>query len=125
MSLTRDDCRKCFKDSGLSYEKLDDADIAALLIMLNGEMRRCRRQPTGSFHKTWRMSSRTVIKHDTRGRIKAAFLRFIPYPGCDREAVSFNAGGFIGFCGDSDDHNAESILRTFVARCKILAEVDG
>ena len=116
----RDECRKLFLDAGLTYDDLDDSDIAALHLMLGDAMRRRRKDPTGSYHKTWRMSSRIVIKHKSNGRLREAYLTCIIYPGSERECVSFNRDGFIGFCGEFDDHNAEPILSTFAEWCRLL-----
>ena len=124
MKLTRDECRRYFTDCGLTYECLDDGDIASLHCMLSAKMKNCRKNPTGSYHKTWRMSKRIDIKHDTHGRIKLAFLRCIPYSGGSRECISFNEDGFIGFCGDFDDANSEPILMTFIKWCKMLSGDD-
>lgn len=119
--ITRDECRKYFADLGLSYDVLDDSDIASLHLMLSAKMRKCRNNPTGSYHPRWKMSRRISITHDTHGRIVEAYLKCIPYPGGMRECISFNKDGFIGFCGDFDDKNSEPILLTFIKWCKLLA----
>ena len=124
MTLTRDECRRYFADCGLTYGTLDDGDIASLFAMLSAKMRKCRKNPTGSYHETWKMSKRIRIDHDTHGRIVGAYLKCIPYPGGMRECVSFNRDGFIGFCGDFDDRNAEPILMTFIKWCRLLAGDD-
>lgn len=119
--LTRDECRRYFADCGLTYGTLDDGDIASLFAMLSAKMRKCRKNPTGSYHETWRMSKRVRIDHDTHGRIVGAYLKCIPYPGGMRECISFNRDGFIGFCGDFDDRNAEPILMTFIKWCRLIS----
>jgi len=121
-NLTRSECRRYFKDCMLSYDLLDDADIASLHLMLNATMKKCRKHPTGSYHGRWKMSRKIVVKHDTHGRMKEAYLRCIIQPGSERECISFNRDGFIGFCGDFDDKNAEPILMAFIKWCKLTSE---
>lgn len=121
---TRDECRRYFADCGLSYDVLDRDDIEDLQLMLGDKMLRCRKNPTGSYHKTWKISKHLEVKTDKGGHIKEAYIKCFVGPGQKRECVSFNKDGFIGFCGEFDDNNARPILMTFIKWCRLMGGAD-
>lgn len=120
MCLTRDGCRTHFHELGLSYDDVDEGDIAALQLMLNATVKRCRKNPTGSYHSRWRMGKKPKVR--MRGDcISEAYLFICVNHPYWRECVSFNSDGFIGFCGEFDDKNAAPILETFCKWCDMMA----
>ncbi len=94
--LTRDMARASFKDAGLTYEVLTPENMSDLRRFIDHKMR-----ASGLIRNTYRMR-----------RTKA--LRCKSYYFDDREAVTFNRDGFIGFAGWADDENVQPILRGFI-----------
>jgi hypothetical protein len=94
--LTRDAARAAFHDAGLTYEILTPDNLRGL--------RRCIDQ---------KMRTNGLIKNTFRMR-KTKELRCKSFYFDDREAVTFNRDGFIGFAGWADDNNIQPILEGFI-----------
>lgn len=107
-SLTRDDARRHWAASGLTYDVLTDVGLERLRLMIDTEMQ-----------------SGEYLRGTFRARKKAKWLKsgcadirceawYFKGPAA-RQCVTFEPGGFIGFAGWSDDTNIQPILRAFMA----------
>lgn len=110
--LTRDGVRASFAAYGMTFADLPKGALRALEQSIDREM-----QAAALMDGTFRM-------RDLAGSTE--YLRCKSFYFDDREAVSFNKDGFIGFAGWADEHNVQPILRGFMewlAAC-INSEVD-
>lgn len=106
MINTNNEAREMFKEAGLTYGDLTVGRLQELRDLINGEMIK-----SGCIGNTFRCNAK--FKTSLKGDRPSAFLRCKSYYFKDREAVSFNAGGFIGFAGWSDSTNIRPILDGF------------
>lgn len=104
MLNTTEDAREYFKDRGLTYDSLNRHNLQALRNFINQKMK-----DSGLIKGTFRCKQRAEFKPDYFwAGIKCRSFYFE-----DREAVSFNPDGFIGFAGWSDSKNIRPILDGF------------
>ena len=101
-SLARD----AFKAAGLTYEFLTPETMQRLRNLINDRMKK-----SGLMQGTFRCRQRAIVKETRHGRY--AELRCKADYFDDREAVSFNTDGFIGFAGWADNTNVQPILEGF------------
>lgn len=111
---TRDELRYEF-NAAWSYDDISESDIYALeslliLECLNPGDHMKMHLGTVSIQMRHSGGSGTRKKDDG---LQSAFLRVDGPYFTDREAISFNEDGFIGFCGWADDHNSAPILKAF------------
>ena len=123
MSITPNDAaRRHFEASGLAYENitLDDLEeLHAMLVQVMAETRAALKDHPVQGH--WRMRRKVKSTFDDDGRLVSAFLRCDGSYFEDREAVSFNRDGFIGFCGWASTTNTVPITDTFMRWCDRVA----
>lgn len=105
---TREQAREAFNCAGLTYATLTPASVRKLRALINEQM-----IASGCMKGTFRCRQRGTLKQTPHGqyaeiRCKADYFS-------DREAVSFNTDGFIGFAGWSDEKNVQPILAGFEA----------
>lgn len=100
----RNDARKAFADSGLTYADLSRDDLSRLRNTLNNAL----------------TSAATINGYKMERGIRMvnwpsgwAALKCQAYYFESREAVTFNDNGFIGFAGWADDGNVAPILEGF------------
>ena len=100
--------RELFRESALSYSDLTPKNLRRLRHLINSEMilSKCMR---GSL----RCKQRHTAQLDDSGAVIHAQLRCRSFNFENREAVSFNRDGFIGFAGWSDNTNIVPILAGF------------
>ena len=113
---TRDELRDEF-NAAWSYGDLSESDIYVLESLLIIECMNpgdhMRMHPyAASIQVRHRGGSGTRQKDEG---LQSAFLRVDGPYFTDREAISFNEDGFIGFCGWADGHNSAPILKAFCA----------
>jgi len=106
--FTRDDARELFSNSGLKYADLTKSNIQKLRNLIN-----LRMKESGVMDGTFRCKQRAKFCLLEDGSIRHAGLRCKSHYFDDREAVSFNPDGFVGFAGWSDDTNIKPILNGF------------
>lgn len=103
--MTRNDARAAFAASGLTYADLRRDDLRALRNAIDKELkasgliegyRSYRPIKTVNWPKGW------------------AEIRCSAYYFDEREAVTFNTNGFIGFAGWADDKNVVPIIAGFL-----------
>ena len=107
--MSRDEARKAFKDAGLTYAAITPETLRRLRALINQSMK-----DTALFDGTLRCKQRGIITRSKTGRFFAG-IRCQAFYFDDREAVSFNDDGFIGFAGWADNINVQPILNGFCA----------
>lgn len=102
-NLTRDDARSLFAAS-LNYSALTSANLQRLRSLINQYMIK-----SGVMKGTFRCRQRAIV------RANYAAIACKSFYFDNREVVTFNRDGFIGFAGWSDDTNVQPILAGFIA----------
>ena len=106
-TLTRDQARTAFNATGLTYEVLTLKALRRLRVIINRKMKQ-----SGLIDNNLRCNPRvtlSALSYGLYGEIKCHSFYFK-----NREAVSFNPDGFIGFAGWSDETNVQPILEGFI-----------
>lgn len=114
----RQQAREAFKAAGLSYGILTPAAIRRLRALINDRMK-----SSNLILGTFRCKQRGIVKETNWGRF--AELRCRAYYFSDREAVTFNTDGFIGFAGWADNTNVEPILDGFKEWVSEVSQQNG
>lgn len=104
--MTRNDARALFASSGLTYEALSEANLRKLIGHIDAAMK-----ASGLMGGTYRMRRACAVKAQA-GKPWAA-LRCKSDYFKDREAVTFNPDGFVGFAGWADNKNIMPVLDGF------------
>lgn len=118
---TNNEARQYFRDKGLTYDDITEGDILSLLMLLNREIKKSNKAGETSVN-TMHMSSKITMKKRTNGTIIKCFLYINSHYFTQREAISFNEDGYIGFAGWADQGNTNPLLRAFLRWCDDLAE---
>ena len=118
---TTQQVRDYFKSKGLTYDDITEGDILVLVMMLNKEIKKASKAGEMSTN-TMHLSKRVNIKKKRNGTIISCFLYMNSHYFTQRECISFNQNGFIGFCGWADTGNANLVLRAFLKWCDYLKE---
>ncbi|SEG13810.1 hypothetical protein [Marinobacterium lutimaris] len=105
--MIRDEARNKFAEAGLNYSDLTRQNLQQLRNLINQEM-----IDSGLIKGSYRCRQRPVFRPDAkRGLFAQIQCRAFYFD--DREAVSFNHTGFIGFAGWADDSNIQPVLSGF------------
>lgn len=122
--LTRDQVRDAIK-ANLTYSDVEPVDVRALEGFIAIECaRHDKRFATNEglpmlMHPSYRKKNEPRIERDANGAgIYEAYLRVDGRYWQGREAVSFNADGFIGIAGWADDQNVQPFLRALMCWLK-------
>lgn len=107
--MTREEARTHWSKSGLTYEVLGYANLRSLRSGINKSM-----ISSAVIGNTMRAKQRFTLRDDGPKR-KWADLRCRAYYFEDRQAITFEPDGFVGFAGWSDDENVKPILTAFCA----------
>ena len=118
---TNDEAREYFKSKGLSYEKIHDYDLLILRYLLVKEIEKSNKTGETSVN-TMRMSSKQSMTLNPDDTIQTAFLFMSSHYFENRECISFNRDGFIGFAGWADQGNLNPIKRAFLKWCDFLTD---
>lgn len=110
--------REYFSRCGLSYDDITEGDILALVMILNKSIKRAAK--AGDCLQTLHLSKKIDIKKKSNGTITSCFLYVNSHYFTRRECISFNEGGFVGFCGWADSRNTAPVLAAFVEWCDYL-----
>lgn len=116
-----DEAREYFKNKGLTYDSITEGDILVLSMMLEKELKISNRNKETSV-STLTLSKRIDLKKKSNGHIIDCFLYINSHYFTQRECISFNADGFIGFAGWADIGNKNPILRAFLKWCDYMAD---
>ena len=118
---SNDEARQYFKDKGLTYADVTEGDILVLVGNLNKEIKKSNKAGETSTD-TMHLSKKIAIKKNRDGSIISCYLYMNSYYFTQREAISFNEDGFIGFAGWADQGNTNPLLRAFLKWCDYLAD---
>lgn len=118
---TTNEAREYFKNKGLTYDSISEGDILILSMMLEKELKKSNKSGETSV-STMTLSKKIDMKKKTNGHIICCFLYMNSHYFTQREAISFNRDGFIGFAGWADTGNTNPLLRGFLKWCDYLAE---
>lgn len=121
---TNDEARQYFTDKGLTYADITEGDILVLIGNLNKELKKSNKAEETSVD-TMHISKKVAIKKNRDGSIINCYLYMNSHYFTQREAISFNTDGFIGFAGWADQGNTNPILRAFIGWCDYLADSKG
>lgn len=112
--ITNEEARKLFEDAGFTYSdvKLSDALLLATMIQENFE-RIESYEDSERMVSTMRVHPKIKFKTDDEGNMTSCFIRCDSHYFDKREAISFNADGFIGFCGWASTCNSQPILEAW------------
>ena len=121
---TNDEARQYFSDKGLTYADITEGDILVLIGNLNKELKKSNKAGETSVD-TMHLSKKITMKKNRDGSIISCYLYMNSHYFTQREAISFNTDGFIGFAGWADQGNTNPILRAFLGWCDYLADSKG
>lgn len=116
---SNDEARQYFKDKGLTYDDITEGDILALVMLLNKHIKKANKDNETSV-ETMTLSKKIDIKKKSNGNIITCFLYMNSHYFTQRECISFNQDGFIGFAGWADTGNLNPIKRAFIEWCDYL-----
>ncbi len=102
---TTDQARELFSSSGMTYKDITRENLQKLRNIVDLKMKE-----SGCFKNTFRCKQRPFY-HD--GDRICAGIRCKSFYFNDREAITFNPDGFIGFAGWADSKNIKPILAGF------------
>ena len=91
---------------------------------LNKEIKKSNKAGETSTN-TMYLSKKVVMKKNRGGSIVNCYLYMNSHYFTQREAISFNVDGFIGFAGWADQGNTNPLLRAFLSWCDYLADCKG
>ena len=117
---TNEEARELFRNKGLSYRNITEGYIAALMIFLDQELKSSNKTGETSVN-TMHMSKKIRIRKRTNGSIISCYLFMNSHYFTQRECISFNENGFIGFAGWADDGNLNPIKRAFIKWCEMIS----
>ena len=125
--MTTTEAREYFKACGLTYNDvtLDDLHYLKLLIDMQFLQERKKRMRTRCKPQYWiRVNDAKYYKgeYTPEGKLICAYMTGKGAYFNAREVISFNRGGFIGFCGDADSQNTQPVLAAFIEWCNWLTE---
>ncbi|CAF1812917.1 hypothetical protein OQZ55_11750 [Bacillus subtilis] len=119
--MTSEEARNYFVQKGLSYEDITEGDICALVMLLNKHVKQAVKANKMSVD-TMRMSQKIKSKYKTNGTLKCCYLYINSHYFTQREAISFNPDGFIGFAGWADSGNTQPLIDAFIEWVDYLSE---
>lgn len=119
---SNDEARQYFTDKGLTYDDITEGDILTLTMLLNKHIKKANKDGETSVN-TMSLSKKINIKKKSNGAIISCFLYMNSHYFTQRECISFNVDGFIGFAGWADQGNTNPILRAFLEWCDYLGGV--
>ena len=121
MGKTRDEARARFAELGIEYGRIYEGDIEVLYMLTNKAVKRFANEPpVKDSITTMHMSKRVKVDKRTNGTIRGAYLFVNSYYFTQREAISFNPNGFIGFAGWASDNNVQPFLEAFMKWCDYM-----
>lgn len=118
---TTEEAREYFRSKGLTYDDITEGDILTLVMLLNKHIKAANKEHETSVDSLY-LSRKMNIKKNRNGTIMECYLYVNSHYFTQRECISFNIDGFIGFAGWADQGNTNPILRAFLEWCDILAE---
>lgn len=112
--MNSDDARRYFAEKGLTYSNVTEGDICTLLMLLNKHVKQAIKDGGIMSVDTMRMSQKFKSKYNRNGTVKECYLFINSHYFTQREAISFNPDGFIGFAGWADSGNRSPLINAFI-----------
>lgn len=115
--------RERYAELGLTYNDVTEGDILVLVMMLNSSIKHAVKVGElviNSMH----LSSKIVVNKKSNGVITSCFIYINSNYFTQRECISFNRDGFIGFCGWADSKNEKPIIDAFLRWCDYVSGED-
>lgn len=103
--MTRDEARACWVKSGLTYDVLTRENVSRLQTLVDDEMK-----SSGCIRGTFRAGRCKVA---IRAGKPWADIRCKAFYFKDRQAITFEPDGFVGFAGWADAENVQPVLSAF------------
>lgn len=113
--ITRDQARNYFAQCGLTYADITKDKFNKLRKGVNEKLKN-----SGLFDDTYLCNRKTKFTYDNYGGCHRAYIGCKAYYFADRQAVTFEESGLIGFAGWSDSINVKPILEAFVEWCDAI-----
>ncbi|MBB3947096.1 hypothetical protein GGQ73_003060 [Rhizobium skierniewicense] len=111
--MTREEARAAWDTSGLTYAHLTASSVQKLRDLIGTKMKSSGLMaPSGRSAGTYRIQSKIKVWLQHGGFGCGLYCKAFYFK--DREAVTFNDNGFIGFAGWADEVNVQPILSAFV-----------
>ena len=122
--MNNQQARDYFKDSGLTYGKLTESDIYLLMSVLSDGLDKFTFSPhvyddSGNLKINHKKTKSTFSK---KNDLTQCYLEVSGPYFDNREAISFNRGGFIGFAGWADGINVQVFIDAFVKWVDLVKE---
>lgn len=123
--IKNDDARAYFVEKGLTYSMLTEALIEQLKVFVSEELDMYRLTEDGkAMDMRLRKTLKKQVKVLKRSGLIFAYLRVDGSYFENREAISFNKDGFIGFGGEFSSNNTQPYLKAFIRWCDfVVSEV--
>lgn len=122
--MTRDDARAYFKYKGLTYGDIKLNHLRYLKVLLDEQFIKFQKDViAGNRYPYWvRTNDAKYFKgrYTQDGKLINAYITGKGTYFSAREVISFNADGYIGFCGDASGANAEPVVAAFCEWCDWL-----
>lgn len=115
--MTTEEARQYFVDWGLTYEKLKDYDIYLLMYFIDNEL--LKQRDTLAMHYM-KLNQNPKISRGKVG-LNFAYLTVKSDYFDDREAITFNKDGFIGFSGWGSTSTTKPFIDAFLRWCDFIA----
>ena len=123
MSDSRKETREYFEKCGLTYNDITQARFYLLMSLVAQEI-----EIANANNETNIDDYRFLAKTDIFFVDETLVYGFLYVGGSyfdERECISFNKDGFIGFAGWASDNNVKPILRAFRKWCDEIKESEG
>jgi hypothetical protein len=119
--VTNDEARQYFKDKGLTYDCLNELSIDMLINLIDSEILKMRKQDKEciliSVNKRYKSKKKNGEFEWIDLTVKGTYFD-------NRQAISFERDGFIGFAGWASTKNTKPFIDGFIKWCDAIAEVE-
>ena len=120
MADYRKEARERFAELGIvKYGSIYEGDIEILYMILNRHIKAWTKK-LGCSLPTMHMSKLVKVRKCRNGIIREAYLFVNSFYFTQREAISFNKDGDIGFAGWASDLNVKPICDAFMEWCDYM-----
>ena len=124
--MTNDEARAYFVSKGLTYSSITENMFTRLQELLSNELE-IYRTSGGKHAEEMNLKLRKPLKKQIkilkRTGLQFAYLRVDGSYFHNREAISFNRDGFIGFGGEFSSANTQPMLMAFCKWCDEIAKI--
>lgn len=120
--MTRDFARLYFRSKGLVYADISSTDLQLLWSLLNKHFAKTRQERNrAGLPVYWKRATGLRGEFNENGSMIWANVAANGPEFVNTNAISFNRTGYIGFCGDADGDDLDTVLCAFVEWCDEMA----